>query len=118
MASAKLANSTVNHSHTLTPRMNPAGASPLPARASIKRPVVRKLPTYTTNITGLHSISRGSSLRNESSIARRTILGSKREVFCLDISVSSGQHLQVLDNGAERQRREEGQGADQPDDAD
>ncbi len=28
IASAKLANSTVNHSHTATLRMNPAGASP------------------------------------------------------------------------------------------
>src|SRR6185312_5966060 len=118
MASAKLANSTVNQSHTLTPRMNPAGASPLPASAWMNRPVVRKLPTYTTNITGLRSINRGSSLRNESLIAGRTILGSNRDVLRRDMSISSGQHLQVLDDGAERQRREKGQGADQHDDAD
>ena len=55
IASAKLANSTVNHSHTDTQKMKPAGASPLPASAWIQSTVVRMLPTYTTNMTGFRT---------------------------------------------------------------
>ena len=44
IASAKLANSSVTHSHSVTARMKPAGASPLPASAWIHRIVVRMLP--------------------------------------------------------------------------
>ena len=69
-ASAKLAKRTVNHSHSATAPMNPTGASPRPARAWIHRAVVRTLPTSTTNITGLRTSRRGSSLRKESQMAR------------------------------------------------
>ncbi len=44
MASAKLANNSVAQSHNVTARMNPAGASPLPATAWIHSIVVRMLP--------------------------------------------------------------------------
>ncbi len=44
-ASAKLANSTVNHSHMVTASMNAGGASPLPRTACRKRMLVRMLPT-------------------------------------------------------------------------
>ncbi len=43
-ASAKLANSTVNHSQSAMARMKPAGASPLPPSAWKNRTVVRMLP--------------------------------------------------------------------------
>ncbi len=43
-ASAKLANSTVNHSHTDTARMKPAGASAWPRSAMTHSRVVRMLP--------------------------------------------------------------------------
>ena len=43
-ASAKLANSTVNQSHTVIARMKPAGASAWPRSAMIHRIVVRMLP--------------------------------------------------------------------------
>ena len=43
-ASAKLANSTVNHSHRATAKIKPAGASPLPPSAWKARIVVRMLP--------------------------------------------------------------------------
>ncbi len=43
-ASAKLAKSTVNHSHSEIARMKDAGASPLPTRAWTKSPVVMMLP--------------------------------------------------------------------------
>ena len=76
IASAKLANRTVNHSHAETARMNPAGASPLPISAWMKRQVVRTLTTSVTNITGFLTWWRGSSFLNESRIARRTIAAS------------------------------------------
>ncbi len=66
IASAKLAKSTVNQSQSETARMNQAGASPLAERAPGRRGrVVRTLPTSTTNITGLRTWWRGSSLRND-----------------------------------------------------
>ncbi|KGS04337.1 putative lipoprotein [Burkholderia sp. ABCPW 111] len=78
-ASAKFANSTVNHSHSATARMKPAGASASPRSAAIHRTVVRMLPTYTQNITGLRNCVRGASLRNESTKAGRTMAGSNIE---------------------------------------
>ena len=53
------------------------------------RPVVRMLPTYTVNITGLRSWCRGSSLRNDSKIARRTIGGSNRDGLCWSWTLTS-----------------------------
>ena len=53
IASAKLANSTVNHSHAAIAKINPAGASPLPVSAACSHSaVVRTLPTSTQNMTG------------------------------------------------------------------
>jgi hypothetical protein len=77
IASAKFANRTVNHNQTETARMKPAGASPWPSRASIKSTVVSTLPTSVTSITGLRTWWRGSSFRNDSMIAPRTMAGSK-----------------------------------------
>ena len=73
IASAKLAKSTVNQSHSEIARMKPAGASPCPTSAWTKRHVVNKLPTSTTNMTGFRTWWRGSSFVNASLIARRTI---------------------------------------------
>jgi hypothetical protein len=55
MASAKLANSTVNQSQREMARMKPAGASPVPTQAWTNRPEVSRLPSQTTNITGFLS---------------------------------------------------------------
>ncbi len=44
IASAKLANSSVAHNHSVVARMKPAGASPLPTTAWIHSIVVRMLP--------------------------------------------------------------------------
>ncbi len=44
IASAKFANSSVTHSQSVTARMKPAGASPVPVSAWIQRIVVRMLP--------------------------------------------------------------------------
>ena len=77
MASAKLAKSTVNQSHTDTQKMNEAGASPLPTTAWTQSKVVRMDPTYTTNMTGFSTWRRGVSFRNESRMACRTMGKSK-----------------------------------------
>ena len=69
MALAKLANSTVNQSQTLT-RPDERALWPLPVTSpAMKATVVITLPTSTTNITGLRATSRGSSLPNELRIA-------------------------------------------------
>ena len=62
IASAKLANSTVNHSHAAT-RPAKTFSSPSTTRGrAANRIVVRTLPISTTNMTGLRAIRRGSSL--------------------------------------------------------
>ncbi len=55
IASAKLANITVNHSHNVTEPVNHNGAVPVAGGATmsrIQRAVVSTLPTSTTNMTG------------------------------------------------------------------
>jgi len=70
IASAKFANSSVNHSHTAMAQMNPAGSSPGRNSAAIPSPVVNTLPTNTVNMTGFRRWCRGSSFRAESRSAR------------------------------------------------
>src|SRR5215831_18178462 len=123
MASARLANSTVNHSQTDTQKMNPAGASPLPARAWNQSSVVRIDPTYTTNMTGFRSWWRGVSLRNESTMAGPRIAVSKRERALPEVTVAllssaSARQHEVFDDRPEGQRRHIGQRPHQDDDAD
>ena len=79
MASAKLANSTVNQSHSDTRPENVFSATVALPRSRRKRSVVRTEPTSTTSMTGLRAMVRGASLRNESLIAGRTMDGSKSE---------------------------------------
>lgn len=90
-ASAKLANSTVNHSHSATPRMKPDEASPWPPSDCIHSAVVRMLPTYTTNITGLRHWVRGDSFLNESTMAGFTSAGSNIDLpaFLLPVAIGS-----------------------------
>ncbi len=93
-----------------------------------------RVPISTTNITGFRTMWRGSSLTNASRIARRTIGGSNSgrlragalpdDAWRLGgrkVGMSSwseqlpGAHQQVLDDRAERERREEGERADDQD---
>jgi hypothetical protein len=84
IASAKLAKTTVSHSQTAIEKANQAGSSP-PPRGEPPRtwishpPVVIAAPSSTTNITGLRSWWRGSSLRSESRRARATMARSNSE---------------------------------------
>ena len=77
IASAKLANSTVNQSHSDTSPANAFSCPLLLAKSRMKITVVMIEPTSTMNITGLRYIVRGSSLRTASSEADPMIARSK-----------------------------------------
>src|SRR3984893_6232832 len=135
-ASAKFANSTVNHSHADTSPVNTLSDALAEGSFWKNRIVVRTLPTSTMNITGLRAIWRGLSFTNESPIARRMIAESNNELAPAarvrtfgGRSVNSGcgsasgviampapSELsdEVFDDGTERNDREVGQ----PDDDD
>ena len=75
MASAKLANSTVNQSQIASCAMKPRKSG-----VAVKMPtVVSAAPTMVTNMTGFLIIRRGFSFLNESPIAGPTMFQSKRE---------------------------------------
>ena len=76
IASAKLANSTVNHKKAATSPLNTFSAAVESPRSRKNRIVVSTLPTRTTNITGLRACTRGCSLRTLSTSALLTIAGS------------------------------------------
>ena len=63
----------MNQSQSDTAPINHAGASPEPPSAWIQRSVVIRLPTSTTNMTGLRTMLRGFSFASESIKAWRTI---------------------------------------------
>ena len=74
-ASAKLANSTVNHSHNTIWNSKPRFAPP-DTMSRISMTVVSAVTTSSTNITGFFIRLRGSSLTKAEPIAGPTILGS------------------------------------------
>src|ERR1700730_5560940 len=95
--------------------------------------VVSAATTSTTNITGFLTINRGSSFVRAEPIAGKTILGSiiaeTGTRFCsfmtsMDVTPNdrseqiAGRHRQRLDDRPERERREEGETADDQDYAD
>ena len=86
--SAKLANSTVNHSQTAMARMKPGLASPWPTSDCMNSSVVMMLPTYTTNMTGLRHCVRGSSFLNASTMAGPTSAASKSVKLLRDMKSS------------------------------
>jgi hypothetical protein len=79
IASAKLAKSRVSHSQMVTARMKADGASPVPTTAWTHRMVVRMLPMYTTNITGLRIWYRGVNRRKLSASAAFISAGSMNQ---------------------------------------
>jgi hypothetical protein len=83
-ASAKFAKITVSHSQMATVKVNHQGSVPPPSgpppNAWISHAtVVMAAPISTTNITGLRSCTRGSSLTMLGQIAPRRIAGSNSE---------------------------------------
>src|SRR6516162_611914 len=132
-ASAKLAKSTVNQSHRMIWKVK-ARFSPPVARSRTKMTLVSAATTSTTNITGLLTIRRGSSLRKDEPIAGITIFGSSivatgirlfnfwttsMEATPNDRSEQgAGVHRQVFDDGPKRERGKKGETADNQDHAD
>ena len=82
MASAKLAKTTVNHSHKVICRLNLKAEPPLNNST-----VVITLPISTTNMTGLLIIFRGFSLRRASQTAPLTIFHSQIALFFFAIEI-------------------------------
>src|SRR5262245_47202575 len=131
-ASAKLANSTVNHSHSTIWNSKPICSPPV-KRSRIRMIVVRMVTTSSTNITGFFIRLRGSSLTKAEPIAGSTILGSnsadtgmRLRIFGVSIGACSGSirceqrargHREMLDDGTERERGEEREAADDDDHA-
>src|ERR1017187_7246123 len=132
MASAKLANNTVNQSHSVICRLNLNAAPPLNSST-----VVITLPISTTNMTGFPIILRGFSLSRASHTAlrmifhsqtafflgfmgecpRRTLFGSEAAGVCVVIAIENPlkglarNHEQVLKDWAKAQCREKRQRA-------
>src|SRR4051794_22010506 len=77
IASAKLANRTVNQSQRAIWNSNPRPVAPA-VRSRTRKMVTRRAPTSTTKITGFLTSACGLSLRNESRIARLNISLSNR----------------------------------------
>jgi hypothetical protein len=78
IASAKLAKSTVNQSHSEIWSWKPTfPAAPVKTSRS-KKIVTRAAPTSTTNMTGFFRSVSGFSFTKESLLARRTMSGSNR----------------------------------------
>src|SRR5579859_1185120 len=130
-ASAKLANSTVNHSQRMIWKVKPRLAPPV-KRSRKNITVVSAATASTTNITGFLIMTRGSSLAKAAPMAGHTIFGSSiadtgMRLFILttgstEVTPKSEEGVgvagEMLDNRPQRQRREEGQSADDQDHAD
>src|SRR5262249_43997793 len=77
MASAKLANSTVNHSHSTIWNSKPRLLPPL-TRSRKRMTVVNIVTTSSTKMTGFLISVRGSSLRTADAIAGQIILATSK----------------------------------------
>src|SRR5580658_8442476 len=127
-ASAKLANRTVIHSHRMIWKVK-LRYGPCVTKSRRKMIVVRVATTSTTNITGLRTINRGSSLRNESPIAGPRIAGSSIvddaprllvlvSMLAACVEQSARLHREMLDDGAKGEGWKESQTASDQDHAD
>ena len=131
-ASAKLANSTVNQSQITIWSSNAMLRAPV-TMSRTSSTVVSTVTTSSTNITGFFTSVRGSSLTKAWPIAGSTIAGSSSVVAGMrlrsfEVSMvrlrrsgsehGAGEHREMLDDRAERERGEEGQPADDQDHAD
>src|SRR4051794_7700742 len=122
IASAKLANRTVNHRKTVTTMLKTFSWLELSPKSRTNRIVVKTEPISTTNITGLRAMVRGLSFLTESTSAVRTMAGSNSDrlpdgrvrtlggrSMSVDDMMWTLLQRQVFDDWAQRQRREEGE---------
>src|SRR5664280_2796531 len=132
-ASAKLANSTVNHSHRTIWKVN-RRPSACWTRSRTSKTVTSAVTTSSTKITGFLIRVAGLSLTKAWPIAGSTIFGSKSvetgiRLRSLEVSIAvtpnesvleqrTRGHREVLDERPERERGEEGEATDDHDDAD
>src|SRR6476469_9701355 len=118
IASAKLANRTVDQSHNASWKRKPRSEPPA-TTSRISATVVNTLPTSTTNMTGFRTMWAGASFTNDSRIARLTMGGSNSGRLVAPIlEEPPALHQQMLDDGSERPGREKREGAHDHDDAD
>src|SRR5271170_5965837 len=129
-ASAKLANSTVNHSQMMIWNSNRMCSPPV-RRSRIRIIVVNAVTISRTNITGFLISVRGLSLAKDETIAGSTIFGSSSAdtgmvLRWAEVSIEvtpgliggeqcAGVYRELLDDRAERQRRKEGETANNHD---
>ncbi len=105
IASARFANSTVAHSHSVICSSKPIDSpvSPVPVtRSRTSNTVVSTAPTSTTNMTGFLIISRGSSLRIASMVALLISAGSQMLSFCVFAIVQSKPQAQASETSSRR----------------
>src|SRR5262245_44642200 len=127
MASANLANSTVNHSHSTIWNSKPRLLPPL-TRSRKRMTVVNIVTTSSTKMTGFLISVRGSSLRTADAIAGQIILGSSKAetgipLRVIELSMATqlqkligrqqhaGRHRQMPNDPSNRPRRERRQPA-------
>ncbi len=102
MASAKLANRTVNQSHAAISPANQLSAAELDPRSRTNRTVTKRLPISTTNMTGLRAMWRGLSLVKAAPEACLTSAASNSELratpcsWCSCASFSVGGEVSVM----------------------
>src|SRR5450631_354805 len=123
-ASAKFANSTVNHSQMISCKVSLESTARPRARSRMYSRLTSAVPTSTTNMTGFFIMSRGFNFLNESPMAGLMMDASNSErEFSLDFTMASSMNgggsdqLEVLDDRTEREHWEESEGADQQDGA-
>src|SRR5690349_3425631 len=116
MASAKFANTTVNHSHSVICSVNPMPPAP-PIRSRTRTSVVSPLPISTTNMTGLRTMWRRFAVFEKASrTARLTMGGSNRgRLVSAMLEQPPRLHQEVLDDGTEGEHWEERERADDQD---
>src|ERR1700732_2520102 len=101
--------------------------APPVTRSRIRMTVTSAVTISSTNMTGFLISVRGSSLTKDAPIAGQTILGSSRAEAAVRLRVDEVSmvfapkkarseqgvraHRQLLDDGSERERREEGEAA-------
>src|SRR5215831_4116457 len=130
IASEKFANKTVNHSHSTIWNSKPICSPPV-TRSRSKMIVVSAVTTSSTNMTGFLIRVRGSSFTKADPMAGTTILTSKSADTGMRLRMSEvsmevtpkrrrsecclGNHREMLDDRTKRERRKEGEAADDHD---
>ncbi len=120
IASAKLPNNTVSHSQTTIWIWNDSAS---PDRDVNSRTVSSVATTAVVNMTGFLTSALGASLRNASPSAgpaswAENIEGAAALAIIVSLEQLAGDHREMVGDRSEREAGQEGQAADDQDDAD